>query len=134
MTKIRVLFVEDEKDLVDDLPVVLGHLGFDVIGTSDLQEAQRLFKEMSFDVVLTDVAMPPSADMDIKGVAYGRESGIELARRFHEEKPTVPIVALTVMRDTNMLKRMREAGIVKVVKAMTNAISRSNKCYCRNMI
>jgi CheY-like chemotaxis protein len=111
MTRPRVLFIEDEKELVVDLPLVLESKGFDVTGAPDVQEGLQLFLDLEFDVVLTDIAMSPSNEMDRKAVAYGRETGIEAVRRMRAAKATVPIVALTVIRDRDILARMKEAGI-----------------------
>lgn len=107
----RVLFIEDEEELVRDLPPILESKGFEVTATTDIREALRLFAESDFDVVLTDIAMPPASDMNSKALAYGRETGIEVARRLREAKPQIPIVALTVIRDPKIVSRMRKAGI-----------------------
>ncbi len=107
----RVLFIEDEEELVRDLPPILEEKGFDVTATTDVAEGLRFFAESDFDVVLTDIAMPPASDMDSKALAYGRETGIEIARRLREAKPQIPIVALTVIRDEQIVSRMRKAGI-----------------------
>jgi len=107
----RILFIEDEKELVRDLPPLLESKGFEVMATTDAAEALHLFDELDFDVVLTDIAMPPSADINGKSVAYGRETGVVVAQRLHETKPDVPIIALTVIRDPQIVSRMRKAGI-----------------------
>ena len=119
MKKIRVLFVEDEKELVADLPVVLSGEGFEVVGTTSITEALCLFQDSVFDVVLTDIAMPPSEDMDGKSVAYGRETGIEVVRRMQRAKPDVPIVALTVIRDSDIISRMKKVGIMRILNKPT---------------
>lgn len=110
MNKIQVLFVEDELEFVKDLPVVLKNKGFEVIATTDSAEALEFFARQDFDVVLTDIAMPPGKDMDEKAVAYGRETGIEVIKRMRILKPHVPIVVLTVIRDQEIISRIRKAG------------------------
>ncbi|MFZ0034589.1 MAG: response regulator [Sedimentisphaerales bacterium] len=111
MERKRVLFIEDEEELVRDLPPILKSKGFEVTATTDVAEALRLFAESDFDVVLTDIAMPPAPDMDGKALAYGRETGVEVARRLHAIRTDIPIVALTVIRDQQIVSRMRKAGI-----------------------
>jgi len=107
----RVLFIEDEEELVRDLPPILESKGFEVTATTDVAEALRLFAESDFDLVFTDIAMPPSAGINGKSVAYGREMGIKVAEQMHVAKPNVPIVALTVIRDPVIVSRMRKVGI-----------------------
>ena len=115
MIKKRVLFIEDEKEFAKDLPVILEGKGFEVMAATDVAEARRLFADSDFDVVLTDIAMPPSADMDGRAVAYGRETGIRLAQQMREAKPEIPIVALTVIRDPQIVSRMRKVGIRQIL-------------------
>ncbi len=107
----RVLFVEDEEELVRDLPPVLESKGFEVTATTDVAEALRIFAESDFDVVLMDIAMPPASSMNEKNVAYGRETGVGLAQQMQAMRPNIPIVALTVIRDPQIVSRMRKAGI-----------------------
>ena len=111
----RILFIDDESELVEDLPVVLKEEGFEVVATTDVAEAIKLFKESEFDIVLTDIAMPPSPDMDAREVEYGRETGVAIAAKIHRLKPSVHIVALTVIRDPEIVTRMRQAGIQEIL-------------------
>ena len=111
MKNVRLLFIDDEEELVEDFSIVLGGMGFDVVSTTDVAEAIKLFQESTFDVVLTDIAMPPSEDMEAESVAFWRETGIALARQLHEAQPSIPIVALTVIRDEKIMESMRNAGI-----------------------
>ncbi len=107
----RVLFIDDEKELVRDLPPLLESKGFEVTATTDIKEALRLYDELDFDVVLMDIAMPPTSDMNSKALEFGRETGIEVVHRLRRVKPSVPIVALTVIQDDQIVSRMRKAGI-----------------------
>lgn len=111
----RVLFLDDERSLVQALPRLLKSKGLYMIGTTSITEAIELFAKEKFDAVLLDVMMPPAEDMDAEALDYGRETGIEVARRMQTQKPAVPIVALTVVRDREMQARMREAGIVEII-------------------
>jgi CheY-like chemotaxis protein len=83
-------------------------------------EGSRWFAEESFDAVLLDICMPPAPDMEPDAVQHGRETGIEVARRFHAQKPTVPIVALTVVYDEEIKTRMRDAGIREIINKPTD--------------
>jgi DNA-binding NarL/FixJ family response regulator len=65
--------------------------------------------------VLLDIMMPEPENMDSEKVEHGRETGVELARRFKARKPDVPIVALTVVRDPEIVARMNDAGIRRIV-------------------
>ena len=111
----RILYIEDEIDMVEDLPPVLKELGLDVTARTSIEEAFQLFSEESFDAVLLDICMPPSESIPPDKVEYGRETGIEVARRLKKQKPEVPIVALTVVNDPEIKARMLDAGICRII-------------------
>jgi CheY-like chemotaxis protein len=111
----RVLFLEDEEDLVEYLPRLLKEKALEVTGTVFIDEALERFAKEDFDVVLLDIMMAPAADMDAEELDYGRETGVEVARRMKAIKPDVPIVALTVLTDSKIRAEMREAGIVEIL-------------------
>jgi CheY-like chemotaxis protein len=115
MSMPKVLFLEDEVILAEDLPVLLKKAELDVVSTASIAEAWDWFNKEEFDVILLDIMMPLADDMDAEQLGYGRETGVEVARRMKECKPDVPLVAFTVLRDSAILKRMREAGIVEVI-------------------
>jgi CheY-like chemotaxis protein len=111
----RVLFLDDEGDLVDYLPYLLKEQSFEVISTTSISEALAKLAEESFDVVLLDIMMPPAKGMEGEHLDYGRETGIEVARKMKAIKPDVPIIAFTVLTDPEILARTREAGVVKTL-------------------
>jgi two-component system, response regulator PdtaR len=95
---LRVLVAEDETLIRLDLRGLLETAGFEVCGEArDGEEAVRLARETSPDVVLLDVKMP-------------RLDGIEAARRILEERPT-PIVMVTAYGERELVARAVEAGV-----------------------
>jgi two-component system capsular synthesis sensor histidine kinase RcsC len=113
---VRVLFLEDEKVLVEDLPILLKEEGFSVMSTVSIADALKWFGEVDFDVVLLDIMMRPAEDMDAERVNHGRRTGIEVARQMRATKPDVPIVAFTVVSDLEVLAQIREAGVIRIIK------------------
>ena len=111
----RVLMLEDEEDLVRYLPMHFKEKGLETVATTSITEALESFTKEAFDIVLLDIMMPPTEDMDAKQLDYGRETGVEVARRMKSIKPDVPIVALTVVNDQEIRARMRTAGIVEII-------------------
>ena len=111
----RVLFLEDEEDLVEYLPHLLKEKALEVIGTASIDEALERLATEDFDAVLLDVMMTPTEDMDAEELDYGRETGVEVARRMKATKPDVPIVAFTVITDSEILTELREARVTKIL-------------------
>ena len=111
----KILYLEDEKFLAEDLAALLEEMGWKVKTTSSIPEALKWFREQDFDGVLLDIMMSPAEDMDAEQVDYGRETGIEIARKMHKLKPNVPLVAFTVLRAREMLSKIVQAGVVEVI-------------------
>ncbi len=80
----HVLLVEDEGLIRVTLAETLEDAGYTVVAAETGDEAcQLLCSKHSFDVLLTDIQMPGSAD------------GIDVARNFHERHPNRPVVFMT---------------------------------------
>lgn len=112
---VKILYLEDEDVLVDVLTELLQLLGWEVKSTKSIPDALQWFQEQDFDIVLLDIMMTPAEGMDSKKVDYGRETGIEVARQMYELKPSVPIVAFTVLRDEQLRAKIFQAGAVDII-------------------
>jgi len=82
MTKVRVLIVDDEQELVSALAERLSLRGFETRGVTDGAAALERLRAEPFDVVLADVKMP--------GLG-----GIDLVRTINAERPELPVILLT---------------------------------------
>lgn len=113
----RILFLEDEPHLVETLPSVLesSYANLHLIGFTDIDEALARLAEEEFDGVLLDISMPPTENMNVDETEYGRLTGIVVVESIERFKPDVPIVALTVVSDPTMQRKMRDAGIDEII-------------------
>ena len=109
----RILFIEDEEFLLDELRTAL--TDYDVTPASSALSGMELIQSGDFDAILLDIMMKPLADMDPEHVAYGRSTGVELCRRIKELKPELPVVILSVVRDPGILERIKEAGADRII-------------------
>ena len=85
MTGMHALVVDDEPDTRKMIATVLRAAGASVVTAPSAAEAFDLLSRQSFDVLVSDIAMPT-------------EDGHSLARRVrarHDEKSRIPAVALT---------------------------------------
>ncbi|MEW6073067.1 MAG: response regulator [Planctomycetota bacterium] len=82
MTGLRVLFVDDEQELVATILERLRLRGVDATGVTEAKEAVELIRRERFDIVVLDVKMP--------GLG-----GLELLRIIKKEKPSLPVIFLT---------------------------------------
>lgn len=77
----RILFVDDDVDVVELMTLALGDLGYSVIAFADPAEAIAAFRSSpgAFDAVVSDLSMPLI-------------SGLELASQVLQIRPATPVV------------------------------------------
>jgi CheY-like chemotaxis protein len=76
---LRVLLVEDQRDLRETTLQLLEMLDCDATAAADAEAAELLLAQKAFDVMITDVTLP------------GR-SGVELAIKAHRDLPALKII------------------------------------------
>jgi DNA-binding NtrC family response regulator len=82
MRRIKLLFVDDEEDLVSTLIERLLLRDIEAEGVTDGEEAVRRVRENDYDVVILDVKMP--------GLG-----GLEIMKLMQEEKPDLPVILIS---------------------------------------
>ncbi len=100
----RVLYVDDEEALVFLASRVLTHLGHQISGFTDPEQALEAFRAQpqDFDVVVTDLSMP-------------HMSGFELAREVLAVRPGIPVLMTTGYIGEEDEGNARAAGISEVI-------------------
>lgn len=109
----KILFIEDEEFLLEQYQIALSE--FDITPVNSALKGLELIEKMDFDAVLLDIMMPPTEDMDPELVNYGRSTGVEICRRIKSIRPDIPVVVLSVVRDSGILKRITEAGASEII-------------------
>jgi len=95
LSKIRVLVVEDEVVVAEDLQQRLVALGFEVAGAADTAaDAVRIAASTRPDVALMDIML------------HGRPEGIDAAERLRSELD-MPVIYLTAHSDSATLQKAR---------------------------
>ena len=82
----RILVVDDEKDITDALTLFLEMAGHQSLACQDGITALDLLRRNKFDLVLTDVGMP-------------RMNGIELVRELRTFLPQQKVICLSAYAD-----------------------------------
>ena len=96
----RILLVEDEADLRDNLEIVLSHAGHMVVTAENGRDALQALRESAPDLVVSDLSMPV---MD----------GLTMVRTVRETMPALaemPIILLTALGDKQHMIEGRNAG------------------------
>jgi CheY-like chemotaxis protein len=118
----KILLVDDDVIILESVRQELKDLGYEVVtGISGLA-AMKVFSKMpeSFDLVITDVAMPGM-------------TGMELAAKLVEIRPDIPIILCTGFSDVIDSHTMKDLGICGIlnkpadVDELKNAIDQALK-------
>jgi len=78
----KVLIVDDEKDFLDIMAERMGARGVEVSTTTSAENALKMVRKETYDVVIMDLMMP---EMD----------GFKALKLFKETRPDLPIILLT---------------------------------------
>ena len=91
MTKIKILLVDDEPDLLELIGRRIEEWGYDLIKATNGKEAVNAVKDKLSDIVILDYAMP---DMD----------GIATLQKIREIDDKVAVIMFTAYPNTDTLK------------------------------
>jgi sigma-B regulation protein RsbU (phosphoserine phosphatase) len=121
----KILVIDDEKTILENIQFVLALENHDVLSTADSEEALTIFRDHyeSIDTVITDMRMP-------------KISGMELLKEIKTIFPEMSVIILTGHGDLeNAITAMKEGAFEylkkpvdadKLTIAVHNAISRKN--------
>jgi two-component system cell cycle sensor histidine kinase/response regulator CckA len=100
----RILFVDDEEDLVDMAQQMLERLGYSVTATTSSLEALEVFKAQPehFALVITDQTMP-------------HMTGADLAKELLRIRPDIPIILCTGFSEVISAEEAKSLGIREFV-------------------
>jgi CheY-like chemotaxis protein len=96
--KKRILVVDDEPFVCDAVKMMLTFDGHDVVTANDAKEALEVFEKGSFDLVITDFAMPGM-------------KGDELAAAIKSRSPEQPVVMITAYAEMLQSSGKRLPGV-----------------------
>jgi CheY-like chemotaxis protein len=102
LTGLSILALDDEADSLSVLRRVLEERGAEVTTVNRAEDAIKLVRDQSFDLIISDLGMP-----EVDGYDYLRRVS-EQARENHKSLP--PAIALTAYAGTEDMNKSREAG------------------------
>lgn len=96
----RILFVDDEEQIVEISSLMLERLGYEVTATTNALHALELFKKdpQGFDLMITDQTMPEI-------------TGLELADAIFKQRRDFPVILCTGYSDAVSAEIAKNAGI-----------------------
>ncbi|MBF0625802.1 MAG: diguanylate cyclase [Magnetococcales bacterium] len=103
LKSLRILMVEDDGEVRDELAEFLGRLVGEVLAAGNGREGLALFKAQAPSLVITDILMP---EMD----------GLSLVRAVREIDPEVPVILTTAFNEEEYFLGAIEIGIEAYVR------------------
>jgi DNA-binding NtrC family response regulator len=99
ITQARILVVDDERNIRNNLTIVLESAGYKVDASSDGEDALAKCKERHYDIAFVDIQMP-------------KMGGLELLRYLHTVRPRMAVVILTAYGTTARAVEAMKLGAV----------------------
>ena len=96
--KIRVLYVEDEQDIAEEMYDLLSYTFDTIYVAKNGHEGLSTFSEHKPDIILTDIRMPIM-------------NGIEMATKIKTISPQTPIIVTSAFSDSEYLKQAIDLGV-----------------------
>lgn len=100
---LTILYVEDEKEMRDEVGSFLSLAFKEVYMAEDGESGIETFIKNTPDMILTDIRMP-------------KVNGIQMTRELRKTNPELPIVVLSAFNDNNILLESVDLGITKYVQ------------------
>lgn len=98
----RVLLIDDNQDLAENLAELLADEGFEAIIAGTGEQALDTLAEQHFDLVITDMRMPGM-------------SGLEVIRQVARRWPGLPVVVMTAYTRDAVLSEAQRAGAIGIL-------------------
>ncbi len=95
---IKLLYVEDESIIREQLGQLLGRIVKEVISASDGEEGLKAFLEYAPEMIVTDINMP-------------RLNGLDMAKEIRKYDKNVPIIITTAHSESEFLLEAIEVGV-----------------------
>ena len=96
----RILFVDDNEELLDALTPVLERYGYQVTALTSSSQALKTFERnpKDFDLLLTDQVMPEI-------------TGLDLARKIRDVRRNIPVILISGYVETVTSEEIKTAGV-----------------------
>jgi len=118
LRELKVLFVEDEEDLLKIISDALIKLEANFLTATNGLEALAILKEdQEIDAVVTDINMP-------------HMNGLDMIKKMNEEGMDIPIIVMSAHTETEYIKKAKDYGVdeyllkpfdfIKFIELITN--------------
>ena len=121
-----ILLVEDERSLLDAFSSMLETEGYEVMGTSEPDEAVAYIEgTRRIDLLISDIQLPMNRSKRVNNFRAqgGKLAGLEIARLFRKRFSGAPVLFWTFSDSRELRKNVREIGNARLVSKRMDASS-----------
>ncbi len=118
MTNLKLLYVEDDQEIIEDIDYFLKRHFNEIIIAQDGEEAFNYFEKRKPDIIILDINIP-------------KMNGLKLASKIREINRAIPIIFLTAFSDKeNLLQAINLHAFSYLIKPfkIDELINTINKC------
>jgi len=113
----KILFVEDEPNLVDIYHIIFDSHGYKFFSTADIDEGMVITQNEQPDVVLLDIILPESTGETVDVSAKQGFLYLEKVKKNPKTK-NIPVIVFTNLNSSADRKKAKEMGAIDyIVKA-----------------
>jgi CheY-like chemotaxis protein len=113
MEQKKILWIEDDADMLMGLVRPLENDGHEITVAKDEKEALERIEKFDFDLILLDMIIPTGVKGDVGDVPF---VGMRLLKKLSiDMKLKTPIIVLSVVRDSEIISEMYGLGVEKVL-------------------
>jgi len=98
LKELKLLFVEDEDDLLEIISDTLSKLDADFVTAKNGQDALTVLSTHKIDIVVTDINMPVM-------------NGLELIKNINELYPEVQVIIMSAHTENEYIRKADELGV-----------------------
>jgi DNA-binding response OmpR family regulator len=97
--KYKILIIEDEEELLEEIKITLQHENFEVLKASNGREGIKLARQYNPDLILCDILMPET-------------NGFEVLQKLKESSPPVitPFIFITALAEKKNFRKGMDCG------------------------
>ncbi len=125
-----ILFVDDEKNILEVITEYFQYKGYNVIAASNGLEAIRILQETKIDCCVTDINMPEM-------------NGLELAEHIRKKDNTIPVIIMTGYPSLDNIIKTLKNGVVdflikpvnlKQMEVCIQSVFRERRLFVENIL
>ena len=127
--KLRILLIDDEELVLESTELFLKYEGFDVVSVSSGEKALAILKKRSFDIIVTDLAMPGM-------------TGLELLDKLKNKLPDLAVIVMTGFASVKTAVKAIKMGAYDYIEkpfdpksllAIVNGVAERRKSWGENI-